>query len=73
MTEADFEARVTALTEDMYRVAATLLRGHHDRQDAVQECIWKAWRNLRYLRDDAHTDKRMPKPGAPHARRGANR
>lgn len=42
MTEADFEARVTALTEDMYRVAATLLRGHHDRQDAVQECIWKA-------------------------------
>lgn len=28
MTEADFEARVTALTEDMYRVAATLLRGH---------------------------------------------
>ena len=53
MTEADFEARVTALTEDMYRVAATLLRGHHDRQDAVQECIWKAWRNLRYLRDDA--------------------
>ena len=33
MTEADFEARVTALTEDMYRVAATLLRGHHDRQD----------------------------------------
>lgn len=32
MTEADFEARVTALTEDMYRVAATLLRGHHDRQ-----------------------------------------
>ena len=29
MTEADFEARVTALTEDMYRVAATLLRGHH--------------------------------------------
>ena len=53
MTEADFEARVTALTEDMYRVAATLLRGHHDRQDAVQECIWKAWRNLRNLRDDA--------------------
>ena len=53
MTEADFEARVTALTEDMYRVAATMLRGHHDRQDAVQECIWKAWRNLRYLRDDA--------------------
>lgn len=53
MTETDFEARVTALTEDMYRVAASMLRSYHDRQDAVQECIWKAWRNLRFLRDDA--------------------
>ena len=52
MNQTEFEARVLSLTQDMYRVAAGLLRSSCDRQDAIQESIWKAWRQLRYLRDD---------------------
>ena len=46
MTEFEFEQQVTALTQKMYRVSASLLRSPQDRQDAVQECVWKAWRKL---------------------------
>lgn len=53
MTEAAFEEQITALTQDMYRVTCGLLQNEHDRQDAVQECIWKAWRNLPRLRDES--------------------
>ena len=52
MTKQAFEQQVMALTQDMYRVTASLLRSEHDRQDAVQECIWKCWKNLPSLRDD---------------------
>lgn len=53
MTEAAFEERITALTQEMYRVTCSLLKNEHDRQDAVQEAIWKAWKNLSRLRDEA--------------------
>lgn len=53
MNQTSFEERVTAMTEDMYRVAAGLLFRYADRQDTVQECIWKAWRQLDKLRDEA--------------------
>lgn len=53
MTEFEFEQQVTALTQQMYRVSASLLRSPQDRQDAVQECVWKAWRKLPQLRDDS--------------------
>ena len=53
MNQTSFEERVTAMTEDMYRVASGLLFRYADRQDAVQECIWKAWRQLDKLRDEA--------------------
>ena len=52
MTEQAFEQQVTALTQEMYRVAAGLLRGHQDRQDAVQACVLKAWQGLPRLRDE---------------------
>lgn len=52
MTEQAFERQVAAMTQEMYRVAASLLRNEHDRQDAVQECIWKGWKNLPRLRDE---------------------
>ena len=52
MTEFEFEQQVTALTQQMYRVSASLLRSPQDRQDAVQECVWKAWRKLPQLRDE---------------------
>lgn len=53
MTETAFEERITALTQEMYRVTCGLLKNEHDRQDAVQEAIWKAWRGLPRLRDEA--------------------
>ena len=53
MTEFEFEQQVTALTQKMYRVSASLLRSPQDRQDAVQECVWKAWRKLPQLRDES--------------------
>ena len=53
MTEFEFERQVTALTQQMYRVSASLLRSPQDRQDAVQECVWKAWRKLPQLRDES--------------------
>ena len=53
MTEFAFEQQVTALTQQMYRVSASLLRSPQDRQDAVQECVWKAWRKLPQLRDES--------------------
>ena len=59
MTEFEFEQQVTALTQQMYRVSASLLRNPQDRQDAVQECVWKAWRKLPQLRDEIFS-----KPGS---------
>ena len=53
MTEFEFEQQLTALTQQMYRVSASLLRSPQDRQDAVQECVWKAWRKLPQLRDES--------------------
>lgn len=53
MKQTEFEERVTAMTDDMYRVAAGMLFRYADRQDAVQECIWKAWRQLDRLRDES--------------------
>ena len=53
MPEFEFEQQVTALTQQMYRVSASLLRSPQDRQDAVQECVWKAWRKLPQLRDES--------------------
>lgn len=50
MTEQAFEQQILAMTQELYRVAACLLRRPQDRQDAVQECIWKAWRSLHRLR-----------------------
>lgn len=52
MTEEQFESNVVAMTDDLYRVSASLLKGYHDRQDAVQEAIFKAWKNLPKLRDE---------------------
>ena len=53
MTEFEFEQQVTELTQQMYRISASLLHNPHDRQDAVQECIWKAWKKLPQLRNEA--------------------
>lgn len=53
MTEAEFEAQVTAMTNLMYYTAASLLSNPYDQQDAIQESIYRAWRNLGKLRNEA--------------------
>ncbi len=51
MTQTVFEQRVTALTQTLYRVSATLLSRPCDRQDAVQSCILRAWQHKDRIRD----------------------
>lgn len=52
MTEQEFERRILAMQDRMYRVSTTLLRQMCDREDAVQSAIEKAWRQQKKLRDD---------------------
>ena len=52
MTKEEFEARIIAMQDTLYRVSATLLRQNCDREDAIQECIYRALRKRDSLRDD---------------------
>lgn len=54
MTKEEFEARIIAMQDTLYRVSATLLRQNCDREDAIQECIYKALRKRETLRDDRY-------------------
>lgn len=51
MNNEEFTQAILAMTDTLYRVAATQLRQRADREDAVQECLRKAWEKRRSLRD----------------------
>ena len=51
MDKQEFTRRVTAMQDKLYRVACGQLRSPHDRCDAVQEAILKAWCAVGRLRD----------------------
>ena len=53
MTHQEFEARVLAQMQPMYRLASSVLKNEVDREDAVQSCILKAWEKLHTLRDES--------------------
>jgi len=53
MNKEEFEQRVIAMQDTLYRVSATILYQPCDREDAIQECILKALRKRESLRDDA--------------------
>ncbi len=53
MTNEDFTGRITAMQGTLYRVTCAILRGHADREDAVQSAIEKAWRKRAFLRDES--------------------
>lgn len=53
MTREEFETRMIAMQDTLYRVSATLLRAPCDREDAIQECIYKALLKREKLREDA--------------------
>jgi RNA polymerase sigma-70 factor, ECF subfamily len=46
-----FDALATALYDRLYAIARRILRDGYGAEDAVQECLIRAWRELRSLRD----------------------
>ena len=54
MTKEEFEARIIAMQDTLWRVSATLLKQPCDREDAIQECIFKALRKRETLRDERY-------------------
>ena len=54
MTKEEFEQRIIGMQDTLYRVSATLLRQNCDREDAIQECIYKAIRKRETLRDERY-------------------
>ncbi len=52
MTQAEFNARIVAMQDTLYRVSTTILPQLCDREDAVQGAIEKAIRKRHTLRKD---------------------
>lgn len=59
MDRREFTAQVLACERKMYRMAYCMLHNAADCQDAVQEAIFSAWRNLDRLRDASAFDAWM--------------
>ena len=53
MTQAEFNARIVAMLDTLYRVSTTILPQLCDREDAVQEAPEKALRKRHSLRKDS--------------------
>ena len=54
MNREAFAERVHAMQDKLYRIASGQLRGMQDREDAVQEAIFKAWKMREALRHDEY-------------------
>lgn len=54
MDARQFADRVRACEQKLFHVARYLLPSETDREDAVQEAILKAWKNIRSLREEAY-------------------
>ena len=54
MTKEAFIRQVEEARGALYRVACAYLRQEADRNDAVQEALLKAWKNLPRLREEAY-------------------
>lgn len=52
MTKEQFAEQILAMQQTMYRVSCGILRREADREDAVQECICKAWQKKDTLKDE---------------------
>ena len=48
----EFSARIIAMTQTLYRVCYTYLSQSCDREEAVQECLCKAWQKRHQLKDE---------------------
>jgi len=52
VNKTEFESRIIAMQDVLYRVSVTILREPKDREDAIQECILKAIVKREKLKDD---------------------
>lgn len=54
MEKERFTQVLLDMTDTLYRVSATQLRQQADREDAVQECLRRAWEKRHHLRDERY-------------------
>ncbi|SHJ40818.1 RNA polymerase sigma factor [Lutispora thermophila] len=54
MTNEEFSTRIVAMTQTLYRVSYTQLSQSCDREEAVQECLYKAWKKRHQLKDERY-------------------
>ena len=53
MTKDDFTVQILDMKKTLYHIACGILRSEADREDAVQECILKAWEKRDSLKNEA--------------------
>ena len=53
MTRDEFAVQIMDMKKTLYHVACGILRSEADREDAVQECILKAWEKRDALKNDS--------------------
>lgn len=54
MQNEEFSQAIMGMMGTLYRVASAQLRQKADREDAVQECLRKAWEHRHRLRDERY-------------------
>ena len=54
MTSEEFARRIVDMTQSLYRVSYAMLSQPSDREDAVQECLRKAWQMRSRLREERY-------------------
>ena len=54
MDDEAFARAIVALTDTLYRVSSSQLRQRADQEDAVQECLRRAWEKRRTLREERY-------------------
>ena len=54
MKNEEFTQAILGMTDTLYRITSTQLRQQADREDAVQECLRKAWEKRHHLRDERY-------------------
>ena len=52
MTTEEFSERIVGMIQTLYRVSYSQLAQDCDRDDAVQECLYKAWKKRHQLKDE---------------------
>ncbi len=54
MTSDKFSKRIVTMMQVLYRVSYAQLSQSCDRDEAVQECLYKAWEKRNQLKDERH-------------------